>query len=201
MGISSGGRLCQQILPDTDIHRPSRWNKSATSMISVQVLNSVAFEAITGMLTPPTPVTLQSYLSAGIPFFNSYIGGQAAQTSGATNFHAIKSVSEIDDSLGVEEGVSVAATQRVACSSCNKNLCDCILRPCNHAFCSACVYSRMTGHGKMIICRECHSSATRILGFSAPMSLPGEEALVPKDVPVVVLPGIKGKFGFMAELW
>ena len=42
--------------------------------------------------------------------------------------------------------------------------------------------------------------AKRILGFSAPMSLPGQEAWILKDVPVVVLPGIQGKGAFAAEL-
>ena len=57
MGIAAGGRLRQQIVKDQDIYRRRRWNAAATSMISVQVLNSVAFEAITGMVTPPTPIT------------------------------------------------------------------------------------------------------------------------------------------------
>ncbi|OCL00592.1 uncharacterized protein K441DRAFT_105597 [Cenococcum geophilum 1.58] len=200
MGIAAGGRLRQQILPDRDIHRSSRWNKSAIGMISVQVLNSVAFEAITGMVTPPTPITLRTYLEAGIPFFSSYNGGPAAQTSGAANFRVIKSVSEMDASLGVDEGLSVAHSQRVACSSCKQNLCDCILRTCNHAFCSTCVYTRMSESAKTIICSECHIIALRVVGFSAPMALPGEEAVVAKKVPVVILPGIQGKFGFMAEL-
>ncbi len=62
------------------------------------------------------------------------------------------------------------------------------------------VYTRMSGSAKTIICSECHSVASRVVGFSAPMSLPGEEAAVAKKVPFVILPGVQGEFGFIAEL-
>lgn len=54
--------------------------------------------------------------------------------------------------------------------------------------------------GGKVVCRQCSRVANSILGFSAPMSLPGEDAIVPRDVPVVVLPGLTGKYGSVAEL-
>jgi hypothetical protein len=43
--------------------------------------------------------------------------------------------------------------------------------------------------------------ASNVLGFSAPMALPGQETVDPSaHLPVVILPGLPGKFGFMFEL-
>jgi hypothetical protein len=124
MGLAAGGQLKQQILPDTE-RRWQVWNKSGTSVVSVQILNSVAFEAVTGMLTPVSPITLETYLAAGIPFFNTY-AEKSADTEGGQSFRAIKSVGEIDQAGGIKEGVSVAESQKVACTVCRKNLCDCM---------------------------------------------------------------------------
>jgi hypothetical protein len=49
---------------------------------------------------------------------------------------------------------------------------------------------------------ECHTTTKQVLGFSAPMGLPGEEKVGNRDVPVVVLPGLGGVHAFtsIAEL-
>jgi hypothetical protein len=41
--------------------------------LNVQILNFVAFESITGMMTPPTPVAPEDYISASLPFFKEYL--------------------------------------------------------------------------------------------------------------------------------
>lgn len=203
MGLAPGGLLRQEIQRDNDIHRATSLNRSATCLISVQLLNSVAYEAITGMLCPPTPITLQTYVAAGIPWFDTY-RNNTAETSGYANFSGIRSVGEIDAGKGVTEGVSVAEKGNVACTVCKRNFCDCVLRPCNHAFCAACVRGRMfakDGYGRVQgRCWECGTGVRHIVGFSAPMGLPGEEGIWPNaKVEVVVAKGGLGKFCFELE--
>src|SRR5207302_8150343 len=53
MGLAAGGRISQKIHPDP-LPRNS-YNTSCTRVLNIQILNSVAFETCTGMLTPETP--------------------------------------------------------------------------------------------------------------------------------------------------
>lgn len=156
------------------------------------------------MACPPTPIKRKHYVDAGIPWFDTY-RDFAPAVPGGRDFGRIESVAEIDDETEIKEGTSVAETRNVACTMCRKNLCDCVLRPCCHAFCVTCVQARMLRRGGRemgkIDCWECGEVATQMLGFSAPMALPGEENFEPDvDAVVVIKAGVFGKAGFMSEL-
>ncbi|CAO2655397.1 Nn.00g104610.m01.CDS01 [Neocucurbitaria sp. VM-36] len=208
MGLAAGGRLAQQIHLDTTppAYRSSS-SPAATALVSVQLLNAVAYETLTGMLCPPTPITAKEYMDAGIPWFDTYVGGKggAGAVDGGRAFETVKSVGELDASSGpIYADTSVAASQKVACSVCRRNLCDCVIRPCNHAFCGACVMGRMVqgvpGRGSVVRCAVCREIGAKILGFSAPMALPGQEDWVPDlGADVVVKAGCFGK-GVVFEL-
>jgi hypothetical protein len=134
MGIAAGGLLRQRILPDInrDWHT---WNKSATCLVSVQLLNTVAYESLTGKLAPPTPITAEAYVEAGIPFYaEKYKDGSEAGVDGAAEFGKLKSVAQIDTQKGVASGADITVSTRVACSACTRKLCDCMyaLRPFGH---------------------------------------------------------------------
>lgn len=123
MGIGAGARLRQQILKDP--HAANTWDKSASVLVNVQILNSVAFESLTGMLAPPTPITPESYIKAGFPFYLSY--GEAAETYGGTNFQAIKSIGQLDAmSDKIKLDTSVATFRNVGCTICQRNFVNCM---------------------------------------------------------------------------
>ncbi|KAH8733131.1 hypothetical protein GQ44DRAFT_766193 [Phaeosphaeriaceae sp. PMI808] len=197
MGIAAGGRLAQQIYYDTT---PSEFRPKppfATALVSVQLLNAVAYETLTGMLCPPTPITPKQYVDAGIPWYDTYRGHVQA-TDGGRAFGKIKSVSEIDGQEDIESSTSIASSQRVSCTMCRRNFCDCVLRPCNHAFCAACVKARMVYYPSrdisVIHCDICRQAANQVLGFSAPMALPGQEDWLPDiGADVIVKSGHFGK--------
>lgn len=203
MGLAAGGRLAQQIHLDPTPAAYRSSGPSATALVSVQLLNAVAYETITGILCPPTPITPKQYTKAGIPWFDTY-QSHAKSSSGGAAFDYVKSVSEIDSEGDILPGTSVATTQKVACTSCHRNLCDCILRPCNHAFCGGCVKERMVrfspGNVSATECMVCRMIATQVLGFSAPMALPGQEEWLPDTgTDVIVKAGCFGK-GLIFEL-
>ncbi|KAF1847176.1 uncharacterized protein K460DRAFT_276992, partial [Cucurbitaria berberidis CBS 394.84] len=201
MGLAAGGRLAQQIHLDTTPSAYRDTTPSATALLSVQLLNAVAYETLTGMLCPPTPITAKEYTEAGIPWFDTYVdkGRYSSAVQGGKAFDKIQSVSEIDGRGGpIHADTSVAASQKVACSSCRRNLCDCVLRPCNHAFCGGCVKERMVqylpANVSVVQCLVCRAIAANVLGFSAPMALPGqEEWLLNTGADVVVKAGCFGK--------
>jgi Zinc finger, C3HC4 type (RING finger) len=75
------------------------------------------------------------------------------------------------------------------------------VRPCDHQFCNVCIRKLEDGHGasreqvKQWKCPTCGSDVSHVAGFSAPMNLPGEEALKVK-VPVHVLKIEDGRVRF-----
>ncbi|KAF2404527.1 hypothetical protein EJ06DRAFT_207924 [Trichodelitschia bisporula] len=124
MGIAAGGRLAQRILADPAPQRS--WAVPLTTLVNIQILNSVAFESLTGMLAPPTPITVASYLEAGYPFYRAY-GEKSAETwTGAAAFEIVRSVSELDEQGGVGTGTDVSRARNVACVVCTRALCDCM---------------------------------------------------------------------------
>jgi hypothetical protein len=127
IGIAAGARLRQKI--HRDDWQPSIWRRENSVLVPIQILNSVAFESLTGMLAPPTPITAEAYIKAGIPF---YAAGEdpeeAAVVNGKGLFEAIKSVAQMDaEGDQIKPGTSLAGgSRKIACTACKKNLCDCM---------------------------------------------------------------------------
>ncbi|KAK4168212.1 hypothetical protein QBC43DRAFT_366701 [Cladorrhinum sp. PSN259] len=202
MGLAAGSRIRQPILRDPSA--PSAWCRPRATVLSVQILNSVAFEALTGMLAPPTPVTPQLYLDMGLPFLKVYEEEHGVDTGGIVNLMA---VGEIDATGGgVQLGASMAGGsgggKGVGCTCCGRMFCDSILRPCNHAFCSSCIREYMThayGNGTFVtVCRICSTRVARLIGFSAPMALPGEDVVDLSEAKIVTMPPSEGASGFQS---
>jgi hypothetical protein len=120
MGIAAGTRIHQAI--HRDPFAPTAWAKHRATILSVQILNSVAFESLTGMLAPSSPITAQMYIDQGLPFLASYDEGITAD--GATHLAGIKSVGDLDAAGGmIPLGVN-AAGGKVGCTCCGRMLCD-----------------------------------------------------------------------------
>jgi hypothetical protein len=79
MGVAAGDFV------DADIHRTLSTNDGVTTLISAQLLNSVIYEAITGMVCLRTPITPKTYLEKGLPWFDTY-NGSAPSALGSKEF-------------------------------------------------------------------------------------------------------------------
>jgi hypothetical protein len=123
MGIAAGSKLRQKILPDP--HDRCFWRHEHSALINVQILNSVAFESLTGMLPPPCPITAETYLQAGYSFYSFYGEGEAVRQAWQNQMKPIVSVGAMDDGK-VEFGTSVAESRNVGCAVCKIKLCDCM---------------------------------------------------------------------------
>ena len=69
------------------------------------------------------------------------------------------------------------------------------LRPCNHTFCSTCIANYMT-HNNSVFCRICNTHSSKLIGFSAPMALPGEDLADLSNAKVYTIEPYKGVSGF-----
>lgn len=71
MAIGAGGAISQNI--KRDFQDPAIWDPSRAIRLNIQILNSLAFEEVTGLIAPPTPINFNTYRSLGIPFFQYYV--------------------------------------------------------------------------------------------------------------------------------
>ena len=91
MGIAAGGLIEQSILEDTN--DPGVWEVNNGTIFNVQILNSAAFEAVTGKAPPETPVTAKTYAENGYPYYEIY----DEKPSGIKgDFSGVQSVAEKD---------------------------------------------------------------------------------------------------------
>jgi hypothetical protein len=119
MALACGGEIRQRIQKDPI---PEYWNWDAKRLINIQILNTVAFESMTGLAAPPSPISLEEYAKAGIPSL-SYYSESGGSTSGS--FPIITSITEIDSALDIKYGVRHdRGGKPVGCIICEKNLCD-----------------------------------------------------------------------------
>jgi ubiquitin len=91
MGIAAGGLIKQTIVKDNN--DPTIWETENGTIFNVQILNSTAFEAVTGKAPPTTPVTAKTYAEHGYPYYDIY----DEKPSGVKgDFSGVQSVAEKD---------------------------------------------------------------------------------------------------------
>jgi hypothetical protein len=121
MGIAAGSPVLQCI--EKDPFSSSAWCKHRAAIFNIQILNSVAFESLTGMLAPHSPITPQTYKQYGLPFFAS--NPEAVAADGQHTLSGIKSVGELDSEGGnFQLGSTLSGSTKVGCTSCRRMLCD-----------------------------------------------------------------------------
>jgi hypothetical protein len=119
MALASGGEVRQRVKRDPI---PEYWNWDATHFINIQILNTIAFESITGLAAPSSPISFEEYTKAGIPSLSYYL---ETDDRASPNFPVIKSVGEVDSSLSIKQAARLGREGKpVGCIVCEKNLCD-----------------------------------------------------------------------------
>ncbi|KAG1724617.1 ubiquitin family-domain-containing protein [Suillus lakei] len=103
MSFGAGGTIKQAI--NEDHNNPRIWDVKRAKIFNVQVLNAAHFEDITKMMAPPTPVDIEAYAAAGLPFFDIF-NEVPTDVHRSDRFMKVKTVSMIDWMLGVKTGVT-----------------------------------------------------------------------------------------------
>jgi hypothetical protein len=70
MGIGAGGRIRQNLYPDR--YGLETWDPAARTVARIHILNSLQYEAVTGMEPPPSPIDAATYSQYGLPWFELY---------------------------------------------------------------------------------------------------------------------------------
>lgn len=98
MGLAAGGKIKQKIYPDK--HGAATWDEANYGRLFVHIVNSKMFEAITGLQTPTTPVSAESYARHGLPWFEIY-DEHLADVPVGEELYTVKPLGLVDKIKGV----------------------------------------------------------------------------------------------------
>lgn len=70
MGLAAGGAIGQKVYPDP--HGLRAWDQESSQDVSILIVNSEEFRAITGQAPPTSPITAEQYDRYGLPWFELY---------------------------------------------------------------------------------------------------------------------------------
>jgi hypothetical protein len=96
MGLAAGGRMRQEIYPDT--FNLSDWDQASAQRVFVTLVHAKDWKKITGDAAPNEPPTAKEYSAAGLPWFE-YYGKDREALPGGEKLGAIKSVAKIFTTL------------------------------------------------------------------------------------------------------
>ncbi|MCR5085522.1 MAG: hypothetical protein K6A65_08495 [Succinivibrionaceae bacterium] len=91
MGLGAGGSITQEI--ESDEHELTDYEATSSLRVFVHLLNSSMWSGVTGEAMPRSPVSAEDYTKAGLPWFDYYSDGEAAE--GAALLSGVKSVNEL----------------------------------------------------------------------------------------------------------
>ena len=91
MGLGAGGTMKQKIYPDP--YGLDAWDQTRFGTLTVHIVNSEDYRALTGSNPPPTPVTAQQYTDHGLPWFDLY-DEEAGDLPAADRLVTVRSVGE-----------------------------------------------------------------------------------------------------------
>lgn len=98
MGIAAGGRIKQQIHEDS--YGAESWDEAIFRDVVIHIVNSEAYERITGLPVPPSPITADHYARHKIPWYSDY-EEKVPSVAPAGIFKRILSIGQIDKNRGV----------------------------------------------------------------------------------------------------
>lgn len=183
MGIAPGGNIKQHIVKDL---YPEQWDWMEARLVNIQILNSVAFESVTGMQPPASPISAEDYVAAGIPMFHYQ---EETTLSLESTITTLSSVAAIDSEVGTKVELWGGETKPTICLSCGMKLSTVMyvqtildlyimltsgrLSPCYHSCCHTCFHKMKKLDSK---CDRCSKTIYSFIQFAACMGMPRQEA-------------------------
>ena len=92
-----------------DEHGIDTWEKAATATLRIDLVDALAFEAVTGIATPP-PVDAATYTEFGLPWFD-LLEPTARDIDAARRLAAVRSIADLEGRR--EEPLPIPAEQVV----------------------------------------------------------------------------------------
>jgi hypothetical protein len=161
-GFGAGGKISQKI--NRDPLPIIAYDHSSVQQFHITVINAAHFSAITGLPSPPSPISSTTYLQHGLSWFELYDEHipTAGNTSSAT-LAGVRSIAQID----ADRKSAGESNTQAECGYCAYEMATIQLSPCGHVFCDGCSTTSA--------CPTCEMRFTSRKRFAAAMPLPGNE--------------------------
>ena len=171
-GIAAGGKISQKIIRDP--LPVVAYDHSKGQRLHISVINSAYFTSITGLPSPPSPVTPQTYLENNLPWFTLYDEHipMANNASTPTPLSNVLSVAQLLKKRK-QTDANHASTSRspkmqlLECGYCSHEMATQRCAPCGHGFCDDC--------SNTSVCPSCRKPIQSRNRIAAGMRLPGKE--------------------------
>ena len=162
-GFGAGGKISQKI--NRDPLPTIAYDHSKVQKFHISVINAAYFSAITGLPSPPSPISTRTYLQHGFPWFELYDEDipTANNTSSANPLAGVRSIAQMDADRRSAGGSNTQAE----CEYCAYEMATHRLSPCGHVFCDDC--------STTTVCPTCKRRFSSRERFAAPMPMPGRE--------------------------
>jgi hypothetical protein len=97
MGLGAGGQMSQKVYPDP--YGLDVWDPDNRGRVTVHLLNSEQYRALTGRGPPPSPVTARTYSRYGLPWFDLADQGRG-DLPPSQRLAGVRPVGEVDSGRG-----------------------------------------------------------------------------------------------------
>ncbi|KAH8818840.1 hypothetical protein DL96DRAFT_1431116, partial [Flagelloscypha sp. PMI_526] len=163
MGIAAGGKISQKIYED--IQSPLMYDDDDPSRAFIHTVSTAAWEMITGVVCPLTPITPALYKAYKYPWFALYDEHlPTVQPSG--NFNNVQSVRQLDNASAPSSDALVDPESPPDCAHHPGRKSTCIARPCGHPACVECFGAAVFGGGNCIVCK---AKIEKHVGYEKPV--------------------------------
>lgn len=164
-GFAAGGNISQKI--NRDPLPAWEYDPSSVTHLHLTVINAACFTQVTGLPTPPSPISPQTYLRLKLPWYSLYDEMIPTATNAMVS-SPLANVQSIGQMMAVQVDHGAAGSpDSEACGYCSYELATLRLLPCGHPFCDDCAN---TG-----LCPSCAVPVVQRVWFAAPMPIPGRE--------------------------
>ncbi|KAK7001049.1 hypothetical protein R3P38DRAFT_3052767 [Favolaschia claudopus] len=162
MGIVAGGKITQKIYQDT--FSSVVYDEANAYRVFIHTVSSVAWEMITGVVCPVTPITPALYKACNYPWFKLYDEHlRTVHREGA--FRTVRSIGMLDDATPPPYTFLDPRSP----GKCNRHVSSpaaCVARPCGHIACAQCFGETVLAGFRCTFCKE---KVERFIGFTEPI--------------------------------
>jgi len=166
MGIASGGTISQKVYKDS--FSADEYDEEAVQRLWIHTVSSAAWETITGVVAPMSPIVPGTYEKYDYPWYRLYDeNSQAISMTGG--FTGLQSVFTIDSSRVRQRRPAFTSLDPNApprCSHHGESNAVCVFRPCSHNACTSCLGAAMMKNSE---CPVCCCVIAKFVGFKAPI--------------------------------
>ncbi|KAJ6481681.1 hypothetical protein C8R45DRAFT_309655 [Mycena sanguinolenta] len=162
MGIAAGGKITQKIYEDTV--SPVVYDEENPHRVFIHTVSPAAWEMITGVVCPVTPITPELYKAYDYPWSDLYDEHlSTVHHSGA--FSSVRSIFKLDNA-SLPSYDLLDPHSPPDCPRHSERKATCVARPCGHPTCAECFgESIMDG----LKCMVCAKAVQKYVGFEKPV--------------------------------